>query len=209
MIQKHSGFRWQQIPNVIGFLAMTSLWPVYCMAQTATSIGGQGAVSVKSWKRGDTKLTEKEVTLDLDRDIPEYEIDVYSSQGPAKFFRFHVRQDTLNTLRDRSVPCWVADLRQVTKRPSGVNLLGPSLLSVEGPGVGDDFPREEWAPFFCPIEKPNRVLDGSIYPMRAERRFLIEGFVLSLQVTDYQLDKERKKLNHVDLRIVFSNLQSR
>ena len=58
---------------------------------------------------------------------------------------------------------------------------------------------------FCPIEEPNRVLDGVIYPMRAKRNFYIEGFVLEFHVIDYQPDRKRNQLGNMQLKISLSN----
>jgi hypothetical protein len=53
------------------------------------------------------------------------------------------------------------------------------------------FPSEDWAGTFCPIEKPNRVLDGPFYPLKTERLFLIERFLLCLRVIEYQYDNKK------------------
>jgi hypothetical protein len=82
---------------------------------------------------------------------------------------------------------------------------GYHLLSREGTGPGDNFPREDWAGHFCPIEKPNEVLDGQFYPIRTERKFLIEKFMVSMQVIGYQYDAAQGRLKRLDLRVEFKN----
>lgn len=174
-------------------------------ARSTTHIQDPDVVRINSWKKGKTKINEKVFTLTLAIDTPEYEFDFYSIPTPERRFKAHFRRESLNTIRNPSLQCWVANLREVSADVSSVNLLGPNLLSVEGPGVGDNFPREEWGGVFCPIEEPNRVLDGLIYPLRTKRNFSIEGFVLEFHVIDYQPDKNRNQLGNVQLKISLSN----
>ncbi|HWN08431.1 MAG TPA: hypothetical protein VNO50_04015 [Pyrinomonadaceae bacterium] len=75
----------------------------------------------------------------------------------------------------------------------------------KGPGVGHYFPREGWAGIFCPIEKPNRVLDGLFYPLKAERVFLIERFQPSLRVIDYQYDRKENVLKKIEIALELKN----
>jgi hypothetical protein len=202
----HHNSSHQWIVRGFVFLALFCCWSDYGWAQTSNPSQDASVVLVKSWKRGDSKMPARVLTVKLQSDVGQYEFDIFSVPDKDKHFRLRLRESVENTLRTPGLPCWIADLREITKdHVSGANLVGYDLLSVEGPGVGDNFPREEWAGHLCPIEKPNRVLDGLFYPIRAERRFLIEGFVVGLQVTDYQIDKERKKLSNVELRITFAN----
>lgn len=174
-------------------------------AHSVMHIQDPDVLRVKSWKRGNTRIIEKVFTITLASDTPEYEFDFYSIATPEKRFRAHFRRESLSTIRNANLQCWIANLREVTAEVPSVNQLGPNLLSAEGPGIGDNFPREDWGQVFCPVDEPNRVLDGLIYPMRTKRQFYIEGFVLGLSVTDYQLDRDRNELGNVELKISLSN----
>jgi hypothetical protein len=191
---------------------LSVLFTFFCLcegisyAQALSSSQEGSVVPVISWKKGDNKIVEHTLDISLQNQEVQYEFDVFGAADKSKHFRLRLRHSTEKTLINSGLPCWIADFREITKDSiSGANLVGPDLLSVEGPGVGDNFPREEWAGCLCPIEKPNKVLDGPFYPIRTERRFFIEGFVLSLRVTDYQLDKKRNELRKLDLRIAFWN----
>lgn len=163
------------------------------------------SVSVKSWKVGDSRVTEQVLALSLKKNLTEYEFDVYDTTK-QKHFRLRLWQTYVNTIRKQGLPCWAAVFKEVVKgTKSEGNLIGYDLLSVEGPGVGDSFPRENWAPFLCPVEKPSQVFDGQLYPITAERKFSIEKFFLIFQVTDYQLDEKENRLNKLNLRIEFKN----
>jgi hypothetical protein len=125
-------------------------------------------------------MPELELNVRLQSDGAQYEFEMLSASDKNRRFRLSLRQGVENTVRVPGLPCWIADLREITKdNVSTANRIGPNLLTVEGPGVGDNFPRQEWAGYLCPVEKPNRALDGPFYAMKAERRFLIEAFVLS------------------------------
>ena len=171
---------------------------------TATTAHVSDVVVVRTWSLGKTKVKAKSLSIELSSENPEYEIDVGSENNDNHFklrFRHH---NSVTTFGKPRFPCWIADLRQVSTSNSGVRIIGPNLLSPEGPGVGDNFPREEWAGYLCPLEKPNPVFDGGFYSIRADRKFLIHSFVLNLQVTDYQFDKDEKTLN-VQLLLTLSN----
>jgi TonB family protein len=168
-----------------------------------------GVVLVKSWKTGASRIAERVLNLSLRSDVPQYDIDIDDVSDSQKHYKLRLIASLEHTLRTPGLPCWSADFREVTRdKISGENRSGYHLLSVEGPGAGDYFPREEWAGHFCPIEKPNEVLDGHFYPIRAERRFLIENFLLSIKVTDYKYDPEKSRLKKLDLQIEFKNREN-
>lgn len=205
-VKYHNGSRHYSIVGAFVCLTLLVFCPDNSWAQASNSSQEDEMVVVQSWKKGESKVAEQVLNVSLQSEQAQYEFEVFSAPDKDRQFRLRMRQSAENTVRTPGLPCWIADFREVNKDSvSTANQIGYSLLSVEGPGVGDNFPREEWAGYFCPIEKPNRVLDGLFYPMRAERRFLIEGFALSLQVTDYHFDKDQKKLRNVQLRISFSN----
>ena len=196
-------FQRRKLISVAAILAIIVSCLICANAHSATQ--DSDVVRINSWKKGNTKISEKVFTLMLASDTAEYEFDFYSIAIPEKHFKARFRKQNLKTVRNTSLKCWVASLREVSADVAGVNLLGSNLLSVEGPGPVDNFPREEWGGVFCPIEEPNRVLDGPIYPMRTKRNFYIEGFVLQLQVIDYQPDKHRNQLGNMELKVSLSN----
>ncbi|HSS22461.1 MAG TPA: hypothetical protein VLL54_20490 [Pyrinomonadaceae bacterium] len=160
---------------------------------------------MKTWKTGDGKITEKVLNVSL-RTEPQYKFVLDDPTDPEKHYELRFIARSEHTLRTRSLPCWSADFRELTKdKASGGNFVGFHLLSTEGPGVGDYFSRKEWAAHFCPIEEPNEVLDGHFYPIRTERRFLIEGFLVAFKVVDYRYDETKARLKNLDLVIEFRN----
>lgn len=198
-------FRQRKLISTAATLAIVVSCLIGVNARNAMHSQDSDVVRINSWKTGKTKINEKVFTLTLASDTPEYEFDFYSIPSPEKHFRAHFRRESLNTIRNPSLPCWAADLREVSEDIAGDNLLGPNLLSVEGPGANDNFPREGWGAVFCPIDEPNRVLDGLIYPMRAKRKFYIEGFVIEFHVTDYQPDRNGNQLGNMQVKISLSN----
>ena len=174
------------------------------LGQSSNSLGQDG-VSVKSWKTGNSRIIEKSLSLKLDKDLNEYEFDI-NNPTKQRHFRLRLRQDFTRTIRKPSIPCWVAVFREVTKdTKTGGNILSYNLFSVEGPGVGDNFPREDWAISLCPVEKPEKILDGSLYPIKAERRFSVEKFLVILKVTGYELNEKENRLDSLDLKVEFKN----
>jgi hypothetical protein len=171
----------------------------------ASDSSSDSMVLVKSWKVGDGKVTEQTLTLSLGRELHEYELDVFDTTRQRRF-RLSLRPVFVKTIRRPSVHCWVAVFKEATKdaEPGG-NIIGYDLLSPEGPGAGDYFPREGWAKYFCPVEKPVSVLDGSLYPINAERRFLIEKFAVIIGVIDYRYDEKENRLNKLNLKVEFKN----
>jgi hypothetical protein len=172
-------------------------------AQSSQTSGGD-SVSVKSWKEGDSIIAEQVLRLSLE-DQNQYEVNVYDVTK-QNHYRLHLRQTFEKTVNKPLLPCWSVVFREVTKdTETGGHILGWDMLNRQGPGMGNYFPREDWAEVFCPIEQPRPVLDGLLYPIKAERKFLIEKFVLVLQVTDYQLDEKENRLKKMDLKVEFKN----
>jgi hypothetical protein len=205
-VEHHHSGRYNWIFWAFGCFALLIFCTADSRAQALNTSQDSEVVMVQSWKRGDSKVSEQVLDASLKADQAQYEFDIFTAPDKDKHFRLRLRQSVESTVRTPGLPCWIADFREISKdEVSTGNQIGYNLLSAEGPGVGDNFPREEWAGYFCPIEKPNKVLDGLFYPMRAVRRFLIESFVLDLQVVDYDLAKQQKKLRNVQLRITFSN----
>jgi hypothetical protein len=173
-------------------------------AQSSASSNENG-VLVNSWKRGNSRISEQRMTVNLDRDMDEYEFDIYDTTK-QKHYRLHLRQFFMNTIRKPSIPCWSATLKEVTRdAKTGGNIIGYNLLTPEGPGVGHYFPREIWAGALCPVEKPQGIMDNSLYPIKAERKFLVENFSVVMQVLDYELDEQANRLSKVTLRVELKN----
>jgi hypothetical protein len=166
----------------------------------------EDAVLVKTWKGGEGRIAEQQLSISLEKKIKEYEIDVYDSLR-QRHFRMQMRHASVNTVSTPGIDCLVVFLKEVTKDPkiNGGSIIGPNLLSVEGPGVGDNVPREEWADVFCPVEKPRNFLDGALYPIKAERKFLIENFFLTLRVISYGYNEKENSLDHLELKIELGN----
>lgn len=112
----------------------------------------------------------------------------------------------MRTIRKPSIPCWVAVFKEVTKdTKTGVNIIGFDLFNRQGPGISHYFPREDWATCLYPIEKPQNMLDGLLYPIRSERRFFVERFLVTLKVTDYKINEKENRLDALDLKVEFKN----
>ena len=187
---------------LISFTAL--VFSIDGLGQSANSYG-QESVSLRSWKTGSSKVSEQALSLKLEKDLNEYEFDIYDIDK-LRHFRLRLNQVFMNTLRSPSIPCWVAIFREVTKdNKTGGNILSFNLFSVEGPGVGDNFPSEDWAIYLCPVEKPHKILDTPLYPIKAERKFLVEKFIVILKVTGYQLNEKENRLDALDLTVAFKN----
>lgn len=162
-------------------------------------------VLVSTWKAGNATVREKSVRLSMKRGFQGYEFS-FSDTSKQRQFRLSFEPVIQETLTRSNIPCWSAVLREVTTDIKfGGSIVGFNLLSPQGPGVGHYFPREGWAGFFCPIEKPNRVVDGLFYAIKSERVFLIERFLVSIRATDYQYDKKENTFNSLDIAIEIKN----
>jgi len=161
-------------------------------------------VIVDGWKMGDTTVFEQTLTMNLEKDVPVYELNIDDSSR-TKHFRLRLEQNFAHTARPLAVPCWTAVMSEVTKNANGADVLGPNLLSTEGPGTGDYFPRENNANFLCPIEKPTMLWDRGLYPVRTRRIFYVERFLVTLQVSDYVLNAKENRLDKLVLEIGLSN----
>jgi hypothetical protein len=183
-------------------LACILLSSAYSSAQTRDTAPPQ-SISVESWKKGTASIAKQTFKLSLGWDQNEYELAVTDLSNRRNFrLRFH--KDFVDTPRKQALPCWVTTFIEV--RPdsqNGATIIGPNLLNMQGPGVGDYFPREDWAIYFCPIEKPQKLIDGSLYPIRAERKFLIENLFVSLRVFDYRVNTKENKLDSLRLNVGF------
>ena len=159
---------------------------------------------MKTWKQGNRNLAARAIDVRLTGSF-QYEWDLFTTESKDPVFRLRLRPVSYTTLQNVRLSCWGAEVREIiSKDASGATLLGPYLLNIEGPGIGDNFPREDWASYLCPVASPNKVLDGPLYPIRAPRKFLIEGFALEFRVTEYRLDK-RGNFDELQLRIGVSN----
>jgi hypothetical protein len=111
-------------------------------------------------------------------------------------------------VRRPSIACWWIGLREQTKdAKTGGIYLGTNLLSTEGPGVGDSLAAEDWAGYLCPVEGPQKVLDGPLYGIKAKRNFLVEQFMLSVQVEDYRYSESEIELKTMNLIVQFKNMK--
>jgi len=162
-------------------------------------------ITVTTWKRGSAKILPKTFHLILNKNISEYEID-FSDEINSLNFRLRLKREYLKTPMRPKIECWKAELRQIFHDTgAGGNIVGHTLLTTEGPGVGDNFPKEDWAPFFCSMPPPVMPFDDRFYPIRTERRFLIEKFVMIFDTSNYEYDQKDGGLNKLDLRIQLVN----
>jgi len=161
-------------------------------------------VIVDGWKMGDTTVFEQTLTMNLEKHVPVYEFNIDDSSR-TKHFRLRLEQNFAHTARPLAVPCWTAVMSEVTRNANGADALGPNLLSREGPGTGDYFPRENNANFLCAIEKPTMLLDRGLYPVRTRRIFYVERFLVTLRVSDYVLNAKENRLDKLVLEIGLSN----
>jgi len=190
-------------------LLVTTIFQVTGQGQVIGPRQDENRVLVKTWKTGNAKIVERIFSLNLGEEMREYELDI-SDQTKRRHFRLQLRRMRYSTIRRPSIDCWWVGLKEVTKdRKAGGIILGPDLLSIEGPGVGDNFPREDWARMLCPIEKPQKVLDGALYGITVERNFLIEKFLVSIQVKNSKYDEAEVKLKSMDLLITLKNQEKK
>lgn len=194
----------KRVLSVSVIILLLLIYSTSVLSQTSAP-SNDDRVLVNSWKLGNGKIQEQTKHLTLDANINEYEYEIFDASKERRF-RLSFRREDVKTLKQPFVRCWFAAFREVSKdRRFGGNLVGYDLFDPTGPGTGDYFPQEAWASVFGPIEKPNRLLDGHLYPIKMERIFLIEKFVVILRVTDYQYDSNENKLNKLDLVVEVKN----
>jgi hypothetical protein len=191
---------------IIGLLWVSFLFPVVLCARIGnTPYRPDEPVIVKTWKQGSGQIREQTFEVTLENSNREYEITV-DDKSRQRQFRLRFQRTSQNVLQGPSLPCWSAVLKEVVKdKKTGVDTIGFDLMSPEGPGTGDYFPRESWASRFCPVEKPNQVLQGHIYSIKTERVFLVERFIVSLRVTGYRYDDQENVLDSLQLRVDLKN----
>lgn len=174
------------------------------LPQSATPADDK-SVYVTSWKSGRARVREHTLKLSLKPEFPAYEFDFFDITK-RRHFRLHFRHVIERPVRQPGLPCWSTTLREISAHPNfKVTTVGYDLLGQPS-GTSHYFPRESWAGFFCPLERPNRGLDGLFYPVKTERVFTIEMFRLTLSVSDYRYDQEQNVLSKLDLTIELRNL---
>ena len=197
------------------FLALFCISPVESVAQSPKPHSDE-VVRVTSWKQGTGWVKDQTVKVSLEGEFEgldwgwnqtyaAYEFDFYDT-SKRRLFRLGFTRSTHISLKKPDIPCWAASLREISRDSKfGGSTVGYQLLASQGPGHGHYFPRDDWAPLFCAREKPNRVLDGLIYPLWAERTWEIENFRLSIRATDYQYDPKANQLRKLELTIRLKN----
>ncbi|MCC7307408.1 MAG: hypothetical protein IT173_07570 [Acidobacteria bacterium] len=165
----------------------------------------KGAVVVRSWKQGITRIEEQELSVLLDDPRNEYEFDI---KAAGKNVKYRMRWATvrLSTFGREHMQCWAAELNELSENV-GLNgyLLEPTLLSDEGPGFVDNLPST--ANFFCPIETQKKWRDGGYLGIFRPRVFEIEHFAVKIVVLKYSYDEKTRTMRSIQFRISISNAE--
>lgn len=161
------------------------------------------AVVVRSWKSGNSRISEQTLSVLLDDPHNEFVFDVKSAANILKY-RMRFRPVRLSTFGRDRMQCWATELNELSSS-EGLNghLLGWNLLSDEGAGEGDNLPST--ANFFCPIETQQKWRDGGYLGISRLRIFEIEGFTVKIFVPTYSYDEKTKTMNSIQFEIFIRN----
>jgi hypothetical protein len=149
-----------------------------------------GPVFVESFRRGQTKITEKTLQINLDTKSPTYKASIQDSDGDNHFVF------SLTPLRvgveDPSILSWKASLVDVHRKIYG-NLLFPYRDQLSNKGPQGNAPALDPSPY-------------AIVPVRARRVVKVENFYCSIEVKQYHFVMPgQPHLDSMNVEVQFTN----
>jgi hypothetical protein len=178
-----------------------SLLPIPSFGQENTNV-----FYIESWKRGEQKIQEQKLTVELNQSNLEYERTLNDSIGQPRYI-LQIRHWPLKKGSYLYESWWVdlCEFRKPNRKPKFSS--DCKLMSEEGRGVGDNFPKGDFIGWLYPLENPKFFLDGvAAYPIMAKRVIKVDGFFCIIQVTDYKMSKSNPKaVDTLTLEIEFRN----
>jgi hypothetical protein len=161
---------------------------------------------VESWKKGEQKIQEQKLVVELNQKNLEYEKTLYDSAGKPRYI-LQIRHWPLKKDSYLYESWWVdvCEFRKPNRKPKVAK--DCKLIGVEGRGLGDYFPKEDLIGWLYPLEKPNFIRDGAAaYPILAERVIKIDGFYCVIRVTNYKMSQANPKaVDSLTVEIEFLN----
>jgi hypothetical protein len=147
-------------------------------------------ITIESWQKGNRTIPEKTTVLNIEAD--EYNWEIANSERSLEA-RLKVNKIYVPTIRKPNLQCVAVSLNELFEtKESGLKALGSNML-LSGNTV------ERPAHVLCPIEKPSMALYGGLYAFKAERVFLIEGFVFRIKGEEFAYDPVDNRLTKMRL----------
>ncbi|MEZ5423984.1 MAG: hypothetical protein R2682_12960 [Pyrinomonadaceae bacterium] len=176
-----------------GLLTLVTLCGAFIVQAQTPAVAD---ITVESWKKGDAKVDEKKISVRMDEG--GYAFDLFDSKRQKKY-RLSIRKIYVPTIRKPNPQCVLLELHETfLDDASGGVFLGPNLLVASQP-------MQTSANLICPIERPIRPLDISIYPAYAKRIFFIESFAVELRALDFAYDHKENSLDQMTISVHFRN----
>ena len=161
---------------------------------------------VESWKKGEQKVQEQKLVIALNQNNLEYEKTINDSAGKPRHI-LQIRHWPLKTDSYLYESWWVdvCEFRKPNRKPKVAT--DCKLLGIEGRGVGDNFPKEDYIGWLYPLEQPDFFRNGvAAYPILAKRVIKVDGFYCVIQVKDYKMSSSNPKaVDSLTVEIEFTN----
>ena len=175
---------------------------------STSSVGQENAnvFYVESWKRGEQKIQEQKLIVELNQSHLEYERTINDSTGQPRYI-LQIRHWPLKKGENHYESWWVdmCEFRKPNRKPKFSS--DCKLISEEGRGVGDNFPRGDFIGWLYPLENPNFFRNGvAAYPILAKRVIKVDAFYCIMQVTSYKMSKTNPRaVDSLTVEIEFRN----
>jgi hypothetical protein len=186
------------------FILLTLLFSAsICNAQQKTD---NSSVYVESWRAGN-KIREQVLTFNLDSTQNEY--SDYIRDVGINYYKLNLRRFPAGK-KDYDFEYWVVQLKEVFSEKNKKEKLGCNLLTVEGCGVGDYFPKEDLVGILFPVEMPKNAIEKiyieRYYPLSVKRVIKVQNFYVLIQVNNYKMNEDNpKKLDSMNVTVEFKN----
>lgn len=185
---------------------LTALLLLFILIATPTNgqtrpSGVDDTVIIKTWSQGSDILPDSTYHISLGRNLEKYEIDIKNVTGTRTYRLQLVRESTFTPLR-KGIDCWVVYFNEVVKDKNGPgSIVKYNLLTTEGPGVGDNLPKEDRAGSFCALEPPNRLFDDLFFKPNVRRTFEIDGYTLNIEADTPYFDAKTNRITQLEIDI--------
>lgn len=182
----------QRAPWIVLGFAMAFASASNYLAQTAAP---SVPLEVTSWKRGNDKITQTLLRLDIKAE--EFDYDIFSLDSRHRY-RLSVRKHLVTTAAGRSYQCALIGLREAqgSALPGGFNL-GLELLD-------DDDPINTPPTTLCPVESPS-IFEKNIVPFSSVRIFKVAGFVVRIVPDSFLYRDDYNLLTDLKVIVQFYN----
>jgi hypothetical protein len=168
-------------------------------------------VFVRSWKKGNEKITIQTLNVTLTQEMLEFEKEILALSG-KKYLISIIKNPAI----DRKGEHWGVSLNEInsveqTKKRSCREL----LMELKPCETGGDEIMGAYPGFFYPYEgkkvklfvgKTHLIESQPFYPVKTERKILVDGFIVSIKSGKIEFDeKDKTKIRLFELTIEFKN----